>query len=79
METNKYGFAVDSDGLDFFDHRYGRFGEDRVLAERAVELKNLARLAERRKCVGGECKDIYQLCSKHSMAYQMHHGRAANE
>jgi len=30
-------------------------------------------------CRGGNCKDINQMCSKHSWSYQMHYGRAANE
>lgn len=77
---NSDGFAVDADGLDFFDHRYGHLGAGVVQAERDKTLAASAALAEANKCTPGqECQDILRLCSKHSWEYQRQFGRAANE
>jgi hypothetical protein len=64
---------------DFFEARYGHLGPERVAQERAAWEAEMAQRDEARKCSGGECQDIYRMCSKHSMEYQRTYGRASNE
>lgn len=81
-------FAVlrkDENGMDWFDHRHkNTVGSNRrkVYAdiERRQFIADQRRAAEARACTPGQqCRSILELCSKHSMEYQLTYGRASNE